>query len=143
MPSLSIRHDLADITSRLLYFVAKILLIRPLRSLKQDPPVYPQSPTQTLIVHCEDLALELRQWETAYPRGFERASDLTMWLYYMVAFTILPLLESYPQVHSPFVQSCRFFSITSHHWPACNAVLRGLKAVSQQICTPLPAACEL
>jgi hypothetical protein len=66
-----------------------------------------------------------------------------MWLYYMVAFTILPLLESYPQVHSPFVQSCRFFSITSHHWPACNAVLRGLKAVSQQTCTPLPAACEL
>lgn len=96
-----------------------------------------------LLTQCEDVASELHLWEMSYPRDFSRASGLTIWLYYLPAFTLLLLLDTHPRAHKPFVQSCRFFHNTSRHWPACDAVLKGLKAVSQQTGTTLPQACEL
>lgn len=128
-----------DTNPRSLYRFSMIFLIRPLRTLDQDLPSFFQDPADLLALNCEGISSELRLWESAYPRDFERGSDLTMWFYYMNAFDMLPLLEDY---HTPFVQSCRFF-YRAFHWPACTAVLEELKAVSQQTGRALPQPCEL
>lgn len=119
-----------------------ILLLRPLRTSNDNSQSGFGDPAQLMVLNCEGITSELRQWELVYPRDFERGSDLTMWFYYMGAFAMLPLLGDHARIHAPFVQSCRFFYKASH-WPACNAVLEGLKAVSQQTGRALPQACEL
>lgn len=108
-----------------------ILLLRPLRTLNDELPSFFDDPARLMALNCEGITFELMQWELVYPRDFERGSDLTMWFYYMSAFAMLPLLEDHTRILAPFVQSCRFFYRASH-WPACNAVLEGLRAVSQQ-----------
>jgi hypothetical protein len=84
------------------------------------------------------MLMELEIYELERPAEYEHGTILLLYDMSVAAFTLVFMLQDYPETHAPFTQACAALFKFWQCWPCPAPMLHELQALAQQLNIPLP-----